>query len=137
MKLLEKMPNVEALAMVSTLDFEFNHKECPGKTLLEVKNLAFGYDEDLLFSDLNFTLTKGDKVAIIGKNGKGKSTLLNLIAGELTPKEGEVARNVNLLMGHFGQTNINRLHMDNTIEEEIAAADPSLPLQRVRPSVAL
>lgn len=132
MKLLEKMPNVEALAMVSTLDFEFNHKECPGKTLLEVKNLAFGYDEDLLFSDLNFTLTKGDKVAIIGKNGKGKSTLLNLIAGELTPKEGEVARNVNLLMGHFGQTNINRLHMDNTIEEEIAAADPSLPLQRVR-----
>jgi ATP-binding cassette subfamily F protein 3 len=132
MKLLEKMPNVEALAMVSTLDFEFNHKECPGKTLLEVKSLAFGYDEDLLFSDLNFTLTKGDKVAIIGKNGKGKSTLLNLIAGELTPKEGEVARNVNLLMGHFGQTNINRLHMDNTIEEEIAAADPSLPLQRVR-----
>ncbi len=132
MKLLEKMPDIEALAMVSTLDFEFNHKECPGKTLLEVKNLSFGYEEDLLFSNLNFTLTKGDKVAIIGKNGKGKSTLLNLIAGELTPKEGEVTRNVNLLMGHFGQTNINRLHMDNTIEEEIAAADPSLPLQRVR-----
>lgn len=132
MKLLEKMPDIEALAMVSTLDFEFNHKECPGKTLLEVKNLAFGYEEELLFSDLKFTLTKGDKVAIIGKNGKGKSTLLNLIAGELTPKAGEVTRNVNLLMGHFGQTNINRLHMDNTIEEEIAAADPSLPLQRVR-----
>lgn len=132
MKLLEKMPDMEALAMVSTLDFEFNHKECPGKVLLEVSDLAFGYGEEPLFTDLNFTITRGDKVAIIGKNGKGKSTLLNLLAGELTPTQGNISRNVNLLMGHFGQTNINRLHMDNSIEEEIAAANPDLLPQRVR-----
>lgn len=132
MKLLEKMPDLEALAMVSTLDFEFNHKECPGKVLVEVNDLAFGYGEEPLFSDLNFTITRGDKVAIIGKNGKGKSTLLNLLAGELTPTQGNISRNVNLLMGHFGQTNISRLHMDNSIEEEIAAANPDLLPQRVR-----
>jgi ATP-binding cassette subfamily F protein 3 len=132
MKLLEKMPDLEALAMVSTLDFEFNHKECPGKVLVEVNDLAFGYAEEPLFTDLNFTITRGDKVAIIGKNGKGKSTLLNLLAGELTPTQGNISRNVNLLMGHFGQTNINRLHMDNSIEEEIAAANPDLLPQRVR-----
>lgn len=132
MKLLEKMPDLEALAMVSTLDFEFNHKECPGKVLIEVKDLSFGYTNELLFKNLNFTITRGDKIAIIGKNGKGKSTLLNVIAGELEPKTGNINRNVNLLMGHFGQTNINRLSLENTIEEEIASADPLLPLQRVR-----
>jgi len=132
MKLLEKLPDMEALAMVANLDFEFNHKECPGKVLLEVKDLSFGYTDEFLFKDLSFTIGRGDKIAIIGKNGKGKSTLLNLIAGDLDPKTGEITKNVNLLLGHFGQTNINRLHLDNSIEEEIAAADPSLPIHRVR-----
>lgn len=132
MKLLEKLPEMEALSLMATLDFEFTHKECPGKTLMEVKDLTFGYSEENLLEDISFPIIKGDKIAIIGKNGKGKSTLLNLIAGELTPKQGKVTPNVNLLIGHFGQTNINRLSMEFTIEEEIASADPSLPLQRVR-----
>ena len=132
MKLLEKMPEMNALSLVTTLDFEFNHKECPGKVLKEIKDISFGYSDEFLIRDLSFPIIKGDKIAIIGKNGKGKSTLLNLIAGELQPKVGEITSNVNLLVGHFGQTNINRLHMENTIEEEIAAADPTLPMQRVK-----
>jgi ATP-binding cassette subfamily F protein 3 len=131
MKLLEKMPEMESLGLISSLEFEFNHKECPGKVLMEVKDVAFGYT-DLLFKDLTFPILKGDKIAIIGKNGKGKSTLLNVLAGELQPKRGEVSRNVNLLMGHFGQTNINRLSLENSVEDEIASADPGLPMQRVR-----
>src|SRR5690606_36683075 len=85
MKLLEKMPELEALSMVATLDFEFNHKECPGKTLLEVRDLGFGYGDTPLFSGLSFNVNREDKIAIIGKNGKGKSTLLNVIVGELEP----------------------------------------------------
>ena len=132
MKLLEKMPELDALAMVSTLDFEFNYKECPGRVLMEVKNLSFGYTEENLIEDVSFPILKGDKIAIIGKNGKGKSTLLNLLAGELTPKVGSVTSNVNMVLGHFGQTNINRLDMERTIEEEVSSVDPSLGLQRVR-----
>jgi ATP-binding cassette, subfamily F, member 3 len=132
MKLLEKLPDMEALAQVASLDFEFNHKECPGKVLMEVKDLAFGYTDQHLFKNLTFTLGRNDKIAVIGKNGKGKSTLLNVIAGDLTPKEGEVNKNVNLLLGHFGQTNINRLHMENSIEEEIASVDSSLGTSRIR-----
>lgn len=132
MKLLEKMPKMEALTMMSTLDFEFNHTECPGKVLLETKDLSFGYSEESLISGLSFPVLKNDKIAIIGKNGKGKSTLLNLLAGELTPREGEVSKNVNLLLGHFGQTNINRLSLDSTIEEEILSANPMMGVQRAR-----
>lgn len=132
MKLLEKLPEHEALAMMATLDFEFNYKECPGKVLAEIKDLSFGYNDKLLIEDLSFTVLRNDKIAIIGKNGKGKSTLLNLIARELTPVSGSISGNVNLLMGHFGQTNINRLSMENTIEEEISSADPTLGRERVR-----
>ena len=133
MKLLEKMPEMEALAMMATLDFEFTYKECPGKVLLEAKNLSFGYEQGpSLIDQLSFSILRGDKIAIIGKNGKGKSTLLNLLARELTPKQGEVTTNVNTLIGHFGQTNINRLNLENTIEEEILTSDPMMGQQKAR-----
>lgn len=132
LKMLEKMPSMEALAMVSNLDFEFNYQEMPGKNLMEVRDLSFGFGEQNLFEGLNFTLGKNDKIAIIGKNGKGKTTLLNVLAKEFVPRTGEVSYNVNLLLGHFGQTNVNRLNLENTIEQEVASANPDLPLQRVR-----
>lgn len=132
LKLLEKMPEMEALNMMATLDFEFTYKECPGKVLVETKDLSFGYSEDLLIKDLTFPILRNDKIAIIGKNGKGKSTLLNLIAQELVPVSGEISKNVNLLIGHFGQTNINRLSLENTIEEEILAVNPMMGIQRAR-----
>lgn len=132
LKMLEKMPSMEALAMVSNLDFEFNYQESPGKNLMEVRDLSFGFGEQNLFEGLNFTLGRNDKIAIIGKNGKGKTTLLNVLAKEFEPRTGDVSYNVNLLLGHFGQTNVNRLSLENTIEQEVASANPDLPLQRVR-----
>ncbi len=132
LKLLEKMPELEALSMMASLDFEFTFRECPGKVLLETRDLTFGYTADQLIRNLNFPILRNDKIAIIGKNGKGKSTLLNLLAGDLDPGAGAIQRNVNLLAGHFGQTNINRLDLENTIEEEILGADPAMGLQRAR-----
>lgn len=132
LKLLEKMPEMEALNMMASLDFEFNHQECPGKVLMEAKDLTFGYTDQTLIQNLTFPILRGDKIAIIGKNGKGKSTLLNLLANELEPKSGSVTKNVNLLIGHFGQTNINRLDLENTIEEEILSVNPMMGAQRAR-----
>jgi ATP-binding cassette, subfamily F, member 3 len=132
LKLLEKMPEMEAMALMASLDFEFNHHECPGKIVLEAKDITFGYQDHPLINNLNFSILRNDKIAIVGKNGKGKSTLLNLMAGELTPQAGTFQKNVNLLLGHFGQTNINRLTPENTIEEEILGANPSMGLQRAR-----
>ena len=132
LKLLEKMPSMEALAMVSSLDFEFNYKDCPGKVLIEAKDISFGYTDKNLFEKINITIGKNDKIGIIGKNGKGKTTLLNVLAKEVETRTGSINYNVNLLLGHFGQTNVNRLNLENTIEQEIASANPELPLQRIR-----
>ncbi len=132
MKMLEKMSGLEELAAIASLDFSFHYKECPGKVLLELKDLSFGYSAEKLVSDLNLTVQKGDKIAVIGKNGKGKSTLLNLIGRELTPQTGSVHYNTNTLTGHFGQTNISRLNMQKTIEEEITEADSKMSVQKAR-----
>lgn len=132
-KMLERMGNMAELAEVQTLDFSFTHQECPGKVLIEVKDLQFGYDKSQpLFRGLNFAIQRQDKVAVIGKNGKGKSTLLNVLAGDLVADHGTIRSHPSLLLGHFGQTNITRLHPSNTVEEEILSANPAMGQQRVR-----
>ena len=132
LKLLEKMPELEALNLMASLDFEFTFQECPGKVLIDASEIEFGYTELSLIKQLGFPILRDDKIAIIGKNGKGKSTLLNILSGELIPRSGQMQKNVNLLIGHFGQTNINRLNLENTIEEEILSANPMIGLQRAR-----
>jgi ATP-binding cassette subfamily F protein 3 len=132
-KILEKMETMEDLGFDATLKFDFNFKETPSKVLLEVKDLSFGYSaEKILFKDISFTLEKGECLAIIGKNGTGKSTLLNTISGELTQRHGEVKFHSSTASAHFGQTNISRLNPKHTIIEEIYAANPQLSASSVR-----
>ena len=57
---------------------------------------------------------KKDRIAVIGKNGKGKTTLLNLLAGEMSPTSGDVKLHPNTKIAYFGQTNINRLRPEKT-----------------------
>lgn len=135
MKALEKMSTMDKLADVDSLGFKFRFIECPGKQIAEVQNLSFSYPDkpkDLLFGDLSFPINREDRIGIIGKNGKGKSTLLNVIGGHLKANTGKVSFHPSAHTGHFGQTNINRLHMENTIAEEIQAENSNLTISGVR-----
>jgi len=132
-KQLEKMEMLEDLNFDKSLEFNFNFKETPAKVLLEVKGVKFGYTSDnILFNNISFTLAKGECLGIIGKNGKGKSTLLNTIAGELKHLEGEVNLNLSASMAHFGQTNISHLDASKTVMDEIYAKNPKLGESTVR-----
>jgi len=132
-KQLEKMELLDELAHEKSLDFAFNFKETPAKILLEVENLSFGYSSDkILFKEISFALKRGETLGIIGKNGKGKSTLLNILAKELTPNSGTISSHPSVAFGHFGQTNIARLHKDATVSEEIYSANAKLPAQTIR-----
>ncbi len=132
-KQLEKMDLLEDLGFDSTLKFDFNFKDTPAKVLLEVKDLSFGYTpENILFKNISFTLEKGECLGIIGKNGKGKSTLLNTIAGELKPLRGDVNFHSTTSYAHFGQTNISHLNPKNTVMDEIYVGNPTLSESNVR-----
>ncbi|QFR42500.1 ATP-binding cassette domain-containing protein [Sulfurimonas xiamenensis] len=132
-KQLEKMDRLEDLGYDATLKFDFNYKETPAKVLLDVKDLSFGYTNDnILFKNISFSLQKGERLGIIGKNGKGKSTLLNTMAGELKPLSGEIHMHPSTTFAHFGQTNIARLHPDSTVTDEIHSANTKLSTQVIR-----
>lgn len=132
MKMLEKMPSREVLARIADLDFEFRSAPFEAKTVLEAQGLTFGYGDEPLFENLNLNIGREDRIAIIGKNGKGKSTLLSVLAGEKQPQAGTIRTHPNMKLGYFGQTNIDRLNPKNTVEEEIGSANLELNRTSVR-----
>jgi ATP-binding cassette subfamily F protein 3 len=85
-----------------------------------------------LIEGLSFALKKDDRIAVIGKNGRGKSTLLKLLAGELSPSQGEILVSPNTVSSFFAQTNTNRLNLTNTIETEIYNTNQKLSRTAVR-----
>ena len=132
-KMLEKLPKLDGLGEIESLDFEFRHAAFAAKTLLETRHLSFGYAPGhLLFRHLDLTINARDRFGVIGNNGKGKSTLLNVLSGGLEPVAGEIKSHSDMKMGYFGQTNIQRLDPKLTIEQEIEQTNPALTRTQVR-----
>ena len=105
-KAAAKLANGERLTHERNLDFSFTETPFPGKRMLQIKGLHFAYPNrgddgsvqgmgPELITDLTMEIFKGDRIAVIGPNGRGKTTLLNLIAKELQPTEGEISYNPN------------------------------------------
>jgi len=119
-KKLEKMEVKSELSDIDSLDFHFTPAAFPGKFLADLDGVGFGYQpENPLFSNVTISIAKQDRIAVIGPNGKGKTTLLSLIAAEMAQKEGVLNFNPNTKVAYFGQTNVNRLPLDATIEDEL------------------
>jgi ATP-binding cassette, subfamily F, member 3 len=125
-KSLQKKERLEKLSGIKNLDFEFTYSPFTGKRLLEAEDIFFAFDPETapLIAGVSLSIGKRDRIAVIGKNGKGKTTLLGLLAGELAPARGSIARHPDLRLAYFGQTNIERLDPSKSIEEEIMDVHP-------------
>jgi ATP-binding cassette, subfamily F, member 3 len=131
---LQKKERLEKLDKARNLDFEFPYAPFHGKWLLEARDVSFSFDgnQPPLISGLSLAVGKKDRIGIIGKNGKGKTTLLNLLAGDLQLREGSITLHENLKTAYFGQTNIDRLDPNNTVHEEVLSANGDLSPNVVR-----
>ncbi len=124
-KALDRKGQTEALSNERTLEFRFRPEPFHAPNVLKAKGLSFHYpDGPTIVDNLTVDVSKGDRIAVIGKNGRGKTTLLNLLAGELTAQQGQVTLHPAVRQAYFGQTNIDRLDHKQTVEDEILSVHP-------------
>ncbi|MBL8028145.1 MAG: ABC-F family ATP-binding cassette domain-containing protein [Fibrobacteres bacterium] len=123
-KALEKQVTLAKLDSISSLSFDFRYQPTDAKYMLDARALKFSYGPDLplLINNLDLVIEPGDRIGIIGKNGKGKTTLLKLLAGKLKPVNGTVTIHPQIRTSYFEQANTAELHNDATVEDEIMAA---------------
>jgi len=92
--------------------------ERSGRKVIQLRNVTHSYTDEPLIDNLSLKIMRGDRIGLIGNNGVGKSTLLNIILGTITPQQGTVKRGTNLEIGYFDQTRQD-LDLDKTIAENI------------------
>lgn len=131
-KKLDKMDVIELSAERPKPEFRFLQARTSGRLIFDAKGLVIGYDEPLS-RPLDLQMERGQKIALVGANGIGKTTLLKSLLGLINPLEGTVERGEFLEMGYFEQ---EAASSNNTCIEEIWSEFPSLNQQQVRAMLA-
>ena len=131
-KLLDKVERLEKPTEEHTdVHIVLEPEVTSGNDVLTVSNLAKAYGAHRLFSDLSFELKRGERVALIGNNGTGKTTILKLINGLEEGDGGSITLGTNVQIGYYDQEH-QLLHMEKTIFEEISDAYPQLNNTKIR-----
>ncbi|AKL97797.1 ABC transporter, ATP-binding protein [Endomicrobium proavitum] len=132
-KSLEKQDSMEGLTELEDLDFSFSSLPFNAAKMMGVHNLKFGYTKDNpLIQNLSFDVLKKERICVIGKNGKGKSTLLKLIADRLEPSDGSIKKHPDLKTAYFVQSDAADLNPLKTVFEEILSTDGKCLPQKAR-----
>ena len=135
-KQLEKMERLEKPVDDKKVRFSFRARRRSGDDVLIIKGLSKSFDGRQLFHNLNIHLRSGDRVAVIGPNGVGKSTLLNIITRGIRPDTGTVVYGTNVDIGYYDQQQ-SSLHPDKDIMSEVWDDFPLMELGGVRSTLAL
>jgi ATP-binding cassette subfamily F protein 3 len=121
MKMLDKIERIEEVQNdESVMNLRFKVRTQPGKILVTLKNISKQYGDQVIFEHANAQILRGDKIALIGANGKGKSTLLRIIDQSEALDAGEVEIGYNLEKTFYAQHQLESLNINNDILEELA-----------------
>ncbi|MBF9237253.1 ABC-F family ATP-binding cassette domain-containing protein [Hymenobacter sp. BT683] len=122
-KALDKLERIEDVASdAAKINMKFQFKVEPGRHILRMEHVMKKYDQKLIFRDTHVHIERGDKIALIGANGKGKSTLMRLVAGTEEPTTGKHQLGHNVIMSFYAQHQLESLTMDNEIIQEMLEA---------------
>jgi len=136
-KMLDKMERVERPdALPDSIRLKFNEASESGNDVLTVKELSKSFPGKPLFSGLNFLLKKRERMFITGRNGCGKSTLIKIIAGKLSPDSGSMEYGYNVIPGYYDQEN-QQLDENNTVLDELWNKYDKLTQTEIRSALAL
>lgn len=135
-KALDKMEKIDAPDKekeATKIKFETSVKS--GYDVLHIENLAKSYGDKKLFYNLNLDLKRSEKVALIGENGRGKTTLFKIILDSLSPDNGKVVLGTNVNVGYYDQEQSD-LNLDKTILDEVWDEFPNLTTSKLRGALA-
>ena len=131
-KMLDKIERLEKPTEENTdIRIVLEPNVTSGNDVMKVENLSKAYPPVQLFSNINFEVKRGERIALIGNNGTGKTTILKIINELVAPDAGTVALGSNVFIGYYDQEH-QLLHMEKTIFDEIADAYPDLNNTKVR-----
>ncbi|MGI4942328.1 MAG: ABC-F family ATP-binding cassette domain-containing protein [Janthinobacterium lividum] len=135
-KALEKLPVLDTVVEAAPTRFDFPEPARLSPPVLVLERVAAGYGTTRILSGLSLSVDMDDRIALLGANGNGKSTLAKLIAGRLEPMAGEVRRSPKLRVGYFAQHQTDELVLTETPVDHMARALPRALPPQVRSQLA-
>ena len=124
---LEKIDMVDAIISDRTISFSFPKPNNLGTSMLTINKVDAGYDEIPVLKNINLSISNDSRIALVGANGNGKSTLIKLIAGNLDPMKGSIIKKKNLKIGYFAQHQADELDLEKTGYQVLSEIDPEKP----------
>ncbi len=131
-KAINRMDLVEEVVDdTAAVNFKFKFNQPSGRHVVTLKDVSKAYGDLQILKHTNATIERGDKIALIGANGKGKSTLLRILSGT-EPVSGDRTIGYNVIQGFYAQHQLEALHVDNEILEELKQAGSGKTEQELR-----
>jgi ATP-binding cassette subfamily F protein 3 len=131
-KLLEKVVPIEVPPERKRIHFRFPDCVKSGRTVLELKHARKAYDRLTVFRDISLHIERGDRIALVGPNGTGKSTLMRMLSGEEAPDAGTRTVGHQVVMEYFAQDEATRLEPTLTVYETLASGSPNDMVPAIR-----
>ncbi|HWK10795.1 MAG TPA: ABC-F family ATP-binding cassette domain-containing protein, partial [Vicinamibacterales bacterium] len=131
-KLLEKVVPIEVPPERKKIHFDFPACAKSGRMALELKHVGKRYGDLVVFKDLTLHVERGDRIALVGPNGVGKSTLMRMLSGEDAPDGGERTLGHNVVMQYFAQDEATRMDPAPTVYETLASGSPLQMVPMIR-----
>ena len=135
-KMLEKMTPITAPEEARKQVFTFPAPEELSPPIINMDNAAVGYGGPAILRKLSLRIDQDDRIALLGRNGEGKSTLSKLLAGKLITMEGQMTQSSKLRIGYFAQHQVDELHIDETPLQHIQRLRPAEGQPRLRARLA-
>jgi len=132
LKQLGKMEQLELEDSEMQVSFRFPPAASSGRLAVETENVCKSFDDLTIFSDLNISFSRGDKVAIVGVNGAGKSTLVKMLAGVTAPDKGAIRMGHNVKVSYFGQHQAKDLSPELTVLQTMELIDVEHTTTKIR-----
>ena len=135
-KMLEKMVTITAPEDAKKVVFTFPEPEELSPPIINMEGVAVGYGGPLILKNLSLRIDQDDRIALLGRNGEGKSTLSKLLAGKLKPAQGKMVSSSKLRIGYFAQHQVDELVIDETPLQHIMRLRPAEGQPRLRARLA-